>query len=84
MSDGDLEVVHFIVYGCETWPCTLREEHRRKAFGNRVLRRIFGHKRDEIRGEWNRLYNEELYCPPNIIQVIIIIIIIIIIMFMKV
>jgi len=42
-------------------------------FGNRVLRRIFGHKRDEVTGEWRKLHNEELndlYCSPNIVQVI--------------
>jgi hypothetical protein len=49
------------------------EEHRLRAFENRVLRRIFGHKRDEVTGKWRRLHNEELndlYSSPNIIRVI--------------
>jgi len=52
---------------------TLREEHRLKVFVNRVLRRIFGPKRDEVRGEWRKLHNEELndlYWSPNIVRVI--------------
>jgi hypothetical protein len=43
-----------VLYGCETWSVTLREEHRLRVFENRVLRRIFGPKRDEITGEWRR------------------------------
>jgi hypothetical protein len=50
----------FWVYGCETWSLTLREEHRLRVFENRVLRRIFGLKRDEMTGEWRKLHNEEL------------------------
>jgi hypothetical protein len=45
---------------CETWSLTLREEHRLRVFGNRVLRRIFGLKRDEVTTEWRKLHNEEL------------------------
>ena len=61
------------MYGCETWSLTLREELRVRVFENRVLRRIFGHKRDEVTGEWRKLHTEELndlYCSPNIIWVI--------------
>jgi len=50
----------------------LREERRLRAFKNRVLKRIFGPKRDEVRGEWRKLHNEELndlYSSPNIVQV---------------
>ena len=57
---------------CETWLLTLREECRLKVFENRILRRIFGPKRDE-NGEWRRLHNEELHClyrSPNIVRVI--------------
>jgi hypothetical protein len=62
-----------VSYGCETWPFTLREECRLRVFENRVLRRIFGPKRDEVTGEWRRLHNKELYAvysSPNIIRVI--------------
>jgi hypothetical protein len=61
------------LYGCETWSLALREEQRLKVFENRVLRRIFGPKRDEATGKWRRLHNEELndlYSSPNIIRVI--------------
>ena len=55
--------------GCETWSLTLKEERRLNVFENRVLRRIFGHKRDEVTGEWRKLHND-LYCSPNIVRVI--------------
>ena len=48
------------LYGCETWSLTLREERKVRVFGNRVLRRIFGTRRDEVTGEWRILHNEEL------------------------
>jgi hypothetical protein len=54
---------------CETWSLTLREEHRLRVFENRVLRRIFGPKRGEVKGEWNEELND-LYSSPNIFQVI--------------
>ena len=59
--------------GCKTWSLTLREECRLRVFENRVLRGIFEPKRDKVRREWRKLHNEELndlYCTPNIIQVI--------------
>ena len=49
-----------VLYGCETWSLTLREERKLRVFENKVLRRIFGPTRDEVTGEWRRLYNEEL------------------------
>jgi hypothetical protein len=61
------------LYSCETWLPTSREERKLRVFENMVLRRIFGPRRDEVMGEWRRLYNEELndlYCSPNIVQVI--------------
>jgi hypothetical protein len=51
-----------VLYGCETWSLTLSEEHRLGVFENRVLRRIFGLKRDEVTGEWRKLHNEERLC----------------------
>jgi hypothetical protein len=57
----------------ETWSLTLREEHRLRVFENRMLRRIFGPKRDELTGGWRKLHNEEfhsLYTSPNIIRMI--------------
>jgi len=62
-----------VLYGCETWSLTLREEHRLRVFENRVLRRIFGPRRDEVTGEWKKLHNEELndlYFSPIIVRVI--------------
>jgi hypothetical protein len=62
-----------VLYGCETWYLTLREEERLGVFENRVLRRIFGLKRDEVTGEWRKLHNEELhglYSLPSIIKII--------------
>jgi hypothetical protein len=55
----------------ETWSVTLREEHRLRVFENRVLRRLFGPKRDEVTGEWRKLHNEELhnlYSSPDTIR----------------
>ena len=63
-------ILHVVLYGCETWLLTLREECRLRVFKNRVLKRIFGHKRDEVTGEWRRLHSNELYVlysSPNII-----------------
>jgi hypothetical protein len=60
-----------VLYGCETWFLTLREEHRLREFENRVLRSIFGPKRDEVIGEWRKLHNGELhnlYSSPDIIR----------------
>ena len=49
-----------VLYGCETWSLTLKEERRLRVFGNRVLRRIFGSKRGGVTGEWRKLHKEEL------------------------
>jgi hypothetical protein len=62
-------VLPVVLYGCETWSLTLREEHTQRVFENRLLRRIFGPKRDEVTGEWRKLHSEELqilYSSPNI------------------
>jgi hypothetical protein len=64
-------ILPVVLYGCETWSVTLREENRLRVFENRVLRRIFGPNRDEVTGEWRKLHSEELhnlYSPPNIIR----------------
>ena len=65
-------VLPIVLYGCASWSLTLRDEHRLRAFENRVLRKRFGRKRDEETKEWRRLHNEELfdlYFSTNIIQV---------------
>jgi hypothetical protein len=66
-------ILPVVLYGCETWSPTLREEHRLRVFENRVLRRIFGPKRDVVTGEWRKLHNEKLrdfYSSPIIIGII--------------
>jgi hypothetical protein len=66
-------ILPVVLYGCETWSLTLREEHRLTVFGNKVFRRIFGPKRDEVTGEWRKLHNKELgdlYSSPSIIRII--------------
>jgi hypothetical protein len=50
-----------VLYGCETWSLTIREEHKLRVPENRVLRRIFGSKMDGVTGEWGKLHNEELH-----------------------
>ena len=62
-----------VLYGCEAWSLTLREEMKLRVFENRVLRRIFVPRSDEVTGEWRRLHNEELndlYSSPNVVRVI--------------
>jgi len=66
-------ILPVVLYGCETWSLTLREERRLRVFENRVLRRIFGPKRDEVTGEWRKLHNDELnylYSSPNTVRAI--------------
>jgi hypothetical protein len=64
-------ILPVVLYGCETWSLTLREEHRPRVFENRVLRRIFGTKRDKITGKWRKLHNGELNLySPSIVWVI--------------
>jgi hypothetical protein len=64
-------ILPVVLYGCETWSLTQREEHRLRVSENRVLRRIFGPKRDEVTGEWRKFHSEELhnlYSSPDIIR----------------
>jgi hypothetical protein len=64
-------ILPVVMYGCETWSLTLREENRLRVFENRALRRIFGPKRDEVTGEQRKLHNKELhimYSSPDIIR----------------
>jgi hypothetical protein len=66
-------ILPVVLYGCETWSLTLREKHKLRVFKNRMLRRIFGPKMDEVTGEWGKLHNEELldlYSSPSIIRII--------------
>jgi hypothetical protein len=61
------------LYGCEIWSLTRRKKHRLRVFNNRMLRKIFGPKRGEVKGEWRKLHNDELndlYSSLNIIRVI--------------
>jgi hypothetical protein len=61
-------ILPVVLYGYETWSLRLREEDGLEVFENRVLRRIFGPKRDEVTREWRKLHNEELhdlYCSPS-------------------
>jgi hypothetical protein len=53
-------ILPVVLYGCETWSLTLREENWLRLLENRVVRRIFGPKRDEVAGEWMKLHNEQL------------------------
>ena len=66
-------ILPVVLYGCEIWSLTLREERKQRMFENMVLRRIFGPRREQVTGEWRRLHNEELndlYSSPNIVRVI--------------
>jgi hypothetical protein len=66
-------ILSVVLYGCESWSLTLREERRLRVFENRVLRRIFGSQRDELIRDWRKLRNEKLnnlYFSPNIVRVI--------------
>jgi hypothetical protein len=66
-------ILPLVLYGCETWSLTLREERRLRVFENRVLRRVFGPKRDDVTKEWRKLHNEDLndlYSLPNIVRVV--------------
>ena len=66
-------ILPVVLYGCETWSLTMREEHRLRVFENWVLSRIFDPKRDDVTREWRKLHKEELndlYSSTNIVRVI--------------
>ena len=68
-----LALLPVVLYECETWSLTVREDRRLRVFENRALRRIFVLKTDDVTGEWRRLHNEELhalYSSPDMIRVI--------------
>jgi hypothetical protein len=64
-------ILPVVLFGCENWSLTLKQEHRLRVFENRVLRRIFGSKRDEATEEWRELHSGELhnfYSSPDFIK----------------
>jgi hypothetical protein len=66
-------ILPVVLHGCDAWSLILREEHRLRVLEKRVLRGIFGQKRDEMTGDWRKLHNEELhnlYSSPNLIRMI--------------
>jgi len=66
-------ILPVVLYGCEAWSLTAKEERKLRVFENMVVRRIFGPRRDEVTREWKRLHNKELnglYSSPNIVRVI--------------
>ena len=63
-------ILPFVLYWFETWSVTWMEEHRLRMFESRVMRRMFGTKRDKITGEWRRLHIEELYDPYSSLNII--------------
>jgi hypothetical protein len=66
-------ILPVVLYECEAWSLTVREEHKLRVFQNRLLRRIFGPKRDGVMRGWRKLHNEELhnlYSSPSIIRII--------------
>jgi len=66
-------ILPVVLYGCETWLLALKEERRLRVLENRVLKKVFGPKVDEVTGEWRKLHKEELndlYSLPNIVQVV--------------
>jgi hypothetical protein len=66
-------ILPVVLYGCETLYLTVREERKLRVFENRVLRRVFGPKRDGVTGGWRKLHNKELhnlYSSPNVIRII--------------
>jgi len=66
-------ILPVVLYGCETWSLTFREERRLRVCENRELRTVFGPKRDEVTDEWRKSHNEELsdlYSLPNIVRVV--------------
>ena len=65
-------ILPVVLYGCDTWSLTFREEHRLRVFESRVQRRIFGPKRNKLTGKWRKLHNGELnlYSSPTIVWVI--------------
>jgi hypothetical protein len=71
VEEHKIIILPVVLYRCETWSLTLREQHRLRVFENRLLRRMFGAKRDEVMVEWRKVHNSEfhnLYSSPYIIR----------------
>jgi hypothetical protein len=66
-------ILPVVLYRCDIWSLTVREEHKLRVFEKRLLRRIFGPQRDGVTGGWRKMHNEEhhnLYSSPSIIRII--------------
>ena len=73
-------ILPVVLYGCETWSLTLREERKLRVFENMVLRRIFGPRRYEVTGEWRRLHNEEVVVVEVVVMMVMVVAVVVVMM----